>query len=140
MAKERDLAMHKYSISSNRYRELKYFCYQYADWNREIEALGQDIRPKGIAYDEVQGRTNKAGSPTEAVAVRIQTLEENVRMLEDAAKEASGDLWTYILLYVTNPDINFRYLEMVNGIPCSRRSFYNYRRKFFYYLDKKKDR
>lgn len=140
MAKERDLAMHKYSISSNRYRELKYFCYQYDDWNRELEALGQDSRPKGIVYDEVQSHTNTVGSPTEAAVVQIQTLKEKIEMLESAAKEASGDLWMYILLYVTNPDINFHYLEMVNGIPCSRRSFYNYRRKFFYYLDKKKDR
>ena len=45
MPKERDLRMEKYSISGNRYRELKYFCRQYRE-KQELERFW--VEEKGM--------------------------------------------------------------------------------------------
>lgn len=58
MPKERDLRMEKYSISGNRYRELKYFCRQYRE-KQELERFW--VEEKGNVLFFSGGRCGKEG-------------------------------------------------------------------------------
>lgn len=117
----------KYGISKEKYRELMYFCMQYEDMKSRIEygmhSIDSDGQPHG----------SSVGSPTEEQAIRNERYAHNVRIIEEAAKEAAPELYKYILQSVTD-GISYDYLDA----PCGRHQFYNARRKFFYRLSLKR--
>ena len=60
-----------------------------------------------------------------------------MRLVEDTAKETDEALWSYILKAVTE-DLSFTYLSTVLEIPCSRGTYYDRYRRFFWLLSKKR--
>lgn len=116
MPKERDLKMEKYSISGNRYRELKYFCRQYREKQSQIQVMA-DIRTP-LLY---------------GTADRWEMLQEELHMIDQAAMEADAELAGYIIKNAAD-GIPYEYL----GAPCSRSAFFRARKKFFWILDRKK--
>lgn len=122
-------------IDSDRYRELKYCCYQYSKWKKEIDEINHNLKPSGLNYDGMPRRTNMS-SPTEKMATRLIILKKRVECVEEAAKMASKDLAPYILLYCTVRDTSFADLEAKYEIPCSRATFDRSRALFFRHLSK----
>jgi len=129
MGNKRDLKI--YGLSTNRYRELKYFCLQYYEWKEQLRQLGC-----GISAYEVTGmpKSNTVAKPTESVALKRAELEKNISLIESAAKQASPIMYKEILKNVSQ-DIPYRYLN----VPCCLKSFYKIRKEFFIILDKKKE-
>lgn len=58
---------------------------------------------------------------------------EKIMMIEESAKEASPELYKYILQSVTQ-GTPYEYMDA----PCGRNQFYNAKRKFFYRLSLKR--
>ena len=68
------------------------------------------------------------------------TYQNDIDMIEEAAKETSKELAPYILKSVTN-DLPYSYIEydsVMGRIPVGKTEFYGYRRLFYSVLDKKK--
>lgn len=126
--KRRDLSMEKYGISKEKYRELMYFCMQYDSMKKSVEyglkGITAGIGPAGKKSDK---------SLTESQAMRNEKYIQEIRMIEDAAREADGELYPFILKAVTS-GTSYDYMD----VPAGRRKFYEARRKFFYILSKKR--
>lgn len=103
----------KYGISELRFRELYYYALQYGEWEKEL----------------------KQGSCSQQ---RAEDLRHRITQIDETVFETCEELAPYIKLGVTNKDITYTVLALGCGIPCSRNTYYKYRRKFYWLLDKKK--
>lgn len=117
----------KYGISKAKYRELMYFCMQYHEMKDKIEYGMHSIDADG------QPHGNSIGSPTETQAIQNEQCAHSIHIIEESAKEASPELWKYILQSVTDGTA-YDYMD----VPCGKNQFYNHRRKFFYRLSLKR--
>lgn len=127
--RERPLNLDEYGISKERYLELKHFCKRYAEMRLEIvSARGLDA----VSNDGLPHGNGKA-DPTARKADRALKLSTDVRIIEDAAREADPLNWCALLKNVTEGTA-YEY----QPVYCGRRQFYESRRKFFWILDKKK--
>lgn len=122
----KDIKLWKYDISTDRYRQLHYFCRQYPEWksklNYGLSAVNNDGMPHG----------NNISNPTEQQALRNEKWISNVNLIEQTAQEADPYIWKSILNNVAY-GITYEYMDVKAG----RRQFYNSRRKFFFILDMK---
>lgn len=108
MPRERDIRLDEYRISSNAYRELKYFCRQYGE---KRAALSQQA-----FY---------------SVSMPGERFQRDLKLIEDTVMEAAGPaMYRQLLLNVTE---GVRY-EYLGDAPCGRELFYKLRRRFFYLL------
>lgn len=124
----------KYWIGKHRFLELRHYCLQYPDWQRVLIDIGygrvsyivSDTRKIRDLYDE-----------TQRVGIIRAEYSRNIDLIERVAKETDDQLWDYILKAVTK-DLSYTYLETVMHIPCSRGTYFDRYRKFFWLLDKEK--
>lgn len=120
----------KYWISKHRYYELKHFCFQYKQWKKELSYID------GIGHaptDMVRSETNLPADPVARNAIAREYLRDRIRMIETAAKMADDDLAPYILTGVTE-GLSYDQQAARGTIPCSRDTYYDRYRKFFYIL------
>ncbi|MBS6174551.1 MAG: hypothetical protein KH760_08800 [Clostridiales bacterium] len=129
MPNKRDLRMEKYKISTNRYRELKYFCMQYREKKSRLRAITE----LSVSSMERSKGGNKTSDRTADIAMQRLQLENDIQMIETAAIEADSALYSYIISNVVD-GIPYEYLS----VPAGRRQFYQSRRKFFNILSIKK--
>lgn len=126
----------KYWIDKHRHYELKHFCLQYPAWKKAYHALDGASLPSSIS--ERVSSTNIPSDPTgKCVLMRDQYLKR-MMMVEDAAKSADEYLYEYILKAVTE-GLSYTYLQTVLGIPCSRDTYYDRYRKFFWILSESRN-
>ena len=122
----------KYYIDRHRYYELKHFCLQYKQWKKTYSML-QDL---------ALAKTNLSGMPgssdisdvTATCAIRKAELATKIKMVESAAMSADKELWYYIVKAVTE-GLAYTQLKMMFDIPCSRDTYYDRYRKFFWLLN-----
>lgn len=133
---KRKLKLEKYGISSKRYKELCGFCEQYPDWllwlkhnNDTLSGRGMDGMP--------HSKTNSTSDETASLAIKRATIQAKIDLIEKTAKEASPDLWQYIIKSVCYEQ-PFWYIRDIMEAPINRSSFYDHRRYFFYLLDQRK--
>lgn len=123
----------KYWLSRRRYLSLYHFCLQYQEWKDEYatldgkKAINMDGMPHG----------SSVGSPTEALGVRRAELSGLIKMIEDTAHETDPMLAKYILRGVTDENATYTYLQMMMDMPCSRNTYYQRKRRFYWLLSKK---
>lgn len=121
----------KYWVSKNRFYELKYFCLQYPVWKKQYEEIDGLY---GRTIDSVYSRLNTPSDPTaKTVEVRSRYFER-MEVIEQAAIEADPYLASYILKAVTE-GLSYTYLKARLEIPCSRDTYYDRYRRFFWLLD-----
>lgn len=134
MARNYDLKLSKeYNISRHRYRELKEFCLQYEEKKAEL----QQIYTSSTVAPEVAVKGGMPGTPTEKKAMRASSLKSEIKLIDDSLYEACGDdvgIVEFLKKNVTS-GIGF---DALGCVPCSTKSFYQYRRLFFFLLDKRK--
>lgn len=121
----------KYWIDKHRYYELKHFCLQYHIWKRLHVAL-DGSRP--VSNLEKIGSGNGVSDPTAKRAIRKAYYSDRIEMVENAAYDADDILGEYILRGVTE-GLSYTHLKSKLGIPCSRDTYYDRYRKFFWLLD-----
>ena len=124
----------KYWISKNRYYELKYFCLQYPEWKKSYLGLDEDTLFSNIAVGQ---NTSDISVPTEKLAMVRMKYKEKMMLVERMAKESDPDLGDYIFKAVTE-GLSFTHMKTLLNIPCSRDTYYDRYRKFFWLLNKVK--
>lgn len=130
----RPINQEKYKISKHRFLELYHFCMQYQEWKSELRYLTDTV--KGIDYSgEIKGTAT--GSATEQLAIRRSELRKKCELIEQTAMEADPEIYQYILEGVTADYASYNYLSCVMKIPCSRNTYYERRKKFYWLLSKK---
>lgn len=121
----------RYWIDKHRHYELKHFCLQYPSWKKAYHALDGTSLPS-ITAERISS-TNVPSDPTgNCVLMRDQYLKR-MRIVEEAARSADEYLYEYILKAVTE-GLSYTYLQTVLDIPCSRDTYYDRYRKFFWLL------
>lgn len=122
----------KYWIEKNRFYELKYFCLQYPLWKKAYELL-DGLR---ICSYELAGsaKTSLPGDITGNCVEERSIYFERMQAIERAAIEADPYLASYILKAVTE-GLSYTYLKSRLEIPCSRDTYYDRYRRFFWLLD-----
>ena len=126
----------RYWIDKHRHYELKHFCLQYPLWKRTyaaIDELSSSAPILGGAYS-----SNTPGDPTAKCVIKKAYYLERIHLVEDAAREADEDLYLYILKAVTE-DLSYTYLQSKLQIPCSRDTYYDRYRRFFWLLNKSRE-
>lgn len=126
----------KYHIDKHRHYELKHFCLQYPKWKKAYSEL--ENPSIGSSAVEKLPSSNIPGDPTGRQAVERSYYSKRIKMVEKAAREADNDLYLYILKGVTE-QLSYTYLKSRLEIPCSKDTYYDRYRKFFWLLDETRD-
>ena len=124
----------KYWVDKNRYYELKYFCLQYPLWKRAYEELD------GVKTSSIELVRTPEGYIRDHIALCAEERSlylDSMCLVEKTARNADPYLASYILKAVTE-GYSFTYLESMLEIPCSRDTYYDRYRKFFWLLDRAK--
>lgn len=125
-----------YWISKHRYYELKHFCLQYPVWKKACASL----RGSFGRHEELNTffQRNKLGDPTQRYGIAMAYFSHLSDMVEQSAREADPVLGDYILKGVTE-GISYDLLRAKTDIPCSKDTYYDRYRKFFWILSKKRE-
>lgn len=125
-----------YWIDKHRYYELKHFCLQYPIWKKAHDALdGLSKRPQDLEVFVKSGQL--ASDPTARCAESRLFFADRMELVEQAAIDASPDLYPYILRAVTE-GLSYNALKMQYDIPCCREVYYDSYRRFFWLLSRKR--
>ena len=123
----------KYWIDRHRYYELKHFCLQYLTWKRTLQTMdGLNRTSRDLNY-HIGSNTHTDPTSKEAEARMFYT--ERIKMVERLVEETDSELASYILKGVTEA-ASYEYLKNSLDMPCSRDTYYDRYRKFFWLLDK----
>lgn len=125
-------AKSQYHLPKHRYYELRHFCLQYRDWQKQLKMLNSSQTPEFLERFQ---RSTELPNPTERIAIMRAALSENVRIIEEAAQEADKELAKWLLLGVTEGR-SFENLKTTMDIPCERDMYYARYRKFFWLLSR----
>lgn len=126
----------KYWIDKHRYYELKHYCLQYLSWKKTYAAI-DELSMSSSVLDRLPS-SNIPGDLTAKYAMRKAHYSEKINMIEKAAMDADEDLYIYILKAVTE-GLSFTYLKTRLEIPCSRDTYYDRYRRFFWLLSEARD-
>lgn len=124
----------KYWVEKHRYYELKHFCLQYPIWKKLY--LESDSLVKSSS-EPIYSRLKEPTDPTANCAATRLFYLEKMEAVEQAAIGADPDLSSYILKAVTE-ELSYDYLKSRLEIPCSRDTYYDRYRRFFWLLNKTK--
>lgn len=121
----------KYWISKSRYYELKYFCLQYPGWKKAYAELIE----YGVAISNISNefKNSEISDPTAKIAIMKIYCMDRIEMIEKAAVDTDKYLFNYIILAVTEGH-SYTYLKNKLGMPCSRDTYYDRYRRFFWLL------
>ena len=124
-------------IPRQRYYELKHFCLQYPEWKIHLRML-DGMQHQAAYTDMPKDVSTDIFDPTARIAAKMSGLTSKIEMVENAAREAGEDLWSYILKGITE-GTTYSILQCTIRIPCNRNEYYERYRKFFWILDKLRD-
>ncbi len=126
----------KYWIERHRYYELKHFCLQYPIWKKAYTAIDTlSHRPMDLA---VIGKTNAVSDPTARCAIAKSYYLERMELVERVAANADSELSSYLIKAATE-GYSYEHLKARLEMPCSRDTYYDRYRKFFWLLNKERD-
>lgn len=135
MSNKRQLRLGKYGINPKRYKELCGFCEQYPEWKKQLTEMTV-ISAVDYTGDVKSANTGTADT-TGNTAINNLELISKCNMIEQTARDAVGNgspLMVECLIKCVCYEVPYYQLD----IPYSASSFYEYRRYFFYLLDKRK--
>lgn len=121
----------KYWIDKHRHYELKHLCLQYPLWKRKYATYDSVLKS---SCRERIGESNDIYDPTATFVEKKMHYSDKMYMIEKAAKETDIELYEYILKAVTE-GLSYTYLKSVLEIPCSKDTYYDRYRKFFWILN-----
>lgn len=119
-------------ISKHRYYELKHYCLQYDEWKDAYHRLANPLHSAKVRRE----KSMDISDPTGDLAVKKQTLFHKIESVEQTALATDPNLSNYILLSVTK-GLTYEALQFRYDIPCSRGTFYDRYRKFFWLLSER---
>ena len=122
----------KYWIDKHRHYELKHFCLQYPYW-RDIYTKLSDPKIPISTVDRLPSG-NLPADPTAKRAIIRAMYAAKMDIIEKTAIEADKYLYDYIIRAVTE-GLSYTYLKTRLRMPCSKDTYYDRYRKFFWLLD-----
>jgi len=122
----------RYYISRHRYLELKHFCLQYNEWQKEKSV--SLLKSSSIIKTSSSGRNAFVDETGDLAAMRSE-INMRTGMILKAAEDADASLSKFIFIGVTQ-GLSFTTLKALYDIPCERDMYYDRYRKFFWLLDK----
>lgn len=134
MTKIRSTSVKKYGISSHRFLELYHYCMQYNEWKEELKYKRDTVKSISINDMPMTGNRN---NQTEELVIRRTELSRKCEIVEQTAIESDENIYSYILMGVTNEGVTYKCLKEKYKIPCGKDMYYDRRRKFYYLLSKK---
>ena len=123
----------KYWIPKFRYLELKNFCLQYPDWKIVLAS----IDPLKSHFSKIS--SGKISDPTNDLAIRRLEIMNNISLVETCASLADPSIASFLIKGITE-NYSYDYLKYQLGLPAGRDYYYDRYRKFFWILDKKRER
>lgn len=114
-----------YRLERNRYLELKYFCFQYEDYKKEINSL---LYLPAVKSSE--SKNKNISDPTADLAIRRNELLLKCEMIEQSAIEAAPGFYQELIKGVTR-NIGYDGLVLSEGLLVSQREYYICYRRFF---------
>lgn len=118
----------QWRLSKYRYQELRNFCLQYPDWEKELLSLHKQYKNVGLYGATIEP------DPTGEVAVRINSLRERIKQVHEAAFQVVGGTpregWYSLVELVTHKS---RDISCENDLGSDVRELYQ---MFFWHLDK----
>ena len=125
-----------YWIGKHRYYELKHFCLQYPIWQKAYFALdGLSKRPDDL---NLYFKRNEIGDPTARCGLSMAYFSAKIEMVKSTAEKTDPELSDYILKGVTE-GLSYDILKARLDIPCSKDTYYDRYRLFFWLLDKERN-
>lgn len=122
----------EYWIPKQAFLTAVHYCLQYPEWKAEKRRILMEAEPRSAAPDD-RGRDP---DPTMRAAVRLAEVTRKIDIVEQTAKDASPDLYKWLLKGVTR-DLSYNLLRTKYGIPCGRDEYSKVRRRFYYMINKK---
>lgn len=127
----------KYWISKHRYYELKHFCLQYPEWVEQVNDIlwiksGDQVLP-------VSKTKRYRNNGMEYITDILEKYEWKIRLVDQCCLEADEELSDWLLMAVTEGK-TYENLRTMYDIPCSRNTFYDRYRKFFFIISQKLQR
>lgn len=126
----------KYWIEKHRYYELKHFCLQYPIWVKRYSELDDLCMTKSI-WDRMPSGHNP-NDLTAKYAIRKAIYSNRINLIERTSIETDPDLHSYILKGITE-GLSYTYLRTKLNIPCSKDTYYDRYRRFFWLLSQSRD-
>lgn len=124
----------KYYISKHRYLELRHFCLQYYEWERDVNsAIFIQERP----FRDVLRHSSDLPDKTSDLAIRNAQKSLYMRLVKDTCFETDKDIGKWLFIGVSKGE-SFDRLKMLYSLPCEKDMYYDRYRKFFWLLDKKR--
>lgn len=123
----------QYWIGRHRHYELRHFCLQYPDWKAAVVELDGYSSPGDMRIPT--GSKGYAISPVETLSEARLYFLDRIKMVDQAAEEASPELGKYLLKAVTE-GYSYEHLKARLEIPCGKDLYYDIYRRFFWLLDK----
>ena len=111
-------------ISKARYYELKWFCRQYHEW--EKQKLNLKISPGGNFGKTISKTRNKTDKTCD-ISIELAGLEYKIETVDRCIKEVAPEIEPWMKKCVTEG----AGYENLYGIPCSKEYFYKRYRAFF---------
>lgn len=133
MSREYYTNLTKYGISLNRLKELEAFCRQYHEKKEKLD----DLLSVSFVTSEVCVMGGMPSNPTQTKAIMAQELERDIKLIDDCISDACGEN-IGIIQYLAASVTQKKSYNKLSIVPCGKNQFYNYRKKFFLLLDKKK--
>ena len=121
----------KYYFDKQRYYELKHFCLQYNEWKKAYALCNESI----IFASNIEKipSSNTPSDLTAKYAIKRAYYGKRIKLIEETAKRTDDFLYPYILKAVTE-GFSYTYLKTRLDMPCSRDTYYNRYRRFFWLL------
>lgn len=120
----------QYYLGRHRYYELKHFCAQYYEWKKLMEAA--DSLSK--VTNELVVTNTSHGDPTVKCSELREQYCNNMRLIEDAARDTDPVIGPYIFKHVTE-GLSYEKLNAREQIPINKDYYYILYRRFFSILD-----
>ena len=123
----------KYTLSERRKKTVVAYAMEYVEWKKEYDSF--NLENKGIDQSAERIRQSDIKDNTKDAALILHDLSRKIILMQQTAKEADPFIWKYILRGVTE---NLTYEQLfAQGLPCSRNTYYERRRRFYWLLSRK---
>lgn len=126
----------KYYVEKHRYFELKHFCLQYPIWKKAYASIDAMRRNRTDLASFI--KSNGHSDITAAIAEALLSYRNKIELVERIAMECDSELGEYIIKAVTEGR-SYVYLKMNCNIPCSKDTYYDRYRRFFWLLNKARE-
>lgn len=121
-----------YYISKHRYYELKHYCLQWHEWQREYASLALKTPHTG-ALIKMDVKSYACDDKTAYMGSKMAVLSNRMDLITDLIHQCGDGIEPWLSMAIKDGK-SYPVLQSY-GIPCGKDYFYRCYRKFFWLLD-----